>query len=252
MNNFEIDPKEYGLYALSDIAIEFNEFIQGSGKTLGTDEKKVLAMQSFFEMSERLDYRYSGLKQIEFVVSRASYLQNVPVHRIQLEYVNRLESYFQHLYATISALIMLVNTLGDHGLRQSLPIGSIKKFLKHLGQDNNLDVSEEVLLLEQARDFRAKFVDHIQQHKLCNWITYGVPAEGSDERFSVVIYYIPKGDSSSEQIIGGDPTNPYSDDFAFGIANDGFFVSPPYHQCHVALFDLARKAITYLESRVQM
>lgn len=248
---FEINPKEYGLYALSSIAVEFNESIQSQSKTLGTNKKRALAMRSFFEMSERLDYRYSGLKHIESVMSRASCLQNVQVHRIQLEYVNRVESYFQHLYATISALAMLINTVADHELKQSLPISNMKKFLEHLGKFNELDVTDEVSLLEQARGFRAKFVDHIQQNKLCDWMTYGVPIEGSNERFSVVIYYIPKEDSISEQIIGNNPIDPYSDNFAFGIANDGYFVSPPYDKCHCALFNLARKVISYLEARAQ-
>ncbi len=202
------------------------------------DQKKLEATQRFNEFLWRLDQRYQQLKAVEsFIYDADSAGRTVPMRDVQLEFVNRIEAYYQQLYASLSAFAMFVNHVAPHSFRRGLPIGGIEEFLRFLRTKTALNIDNELTELERARDFRARFVDHTQQHALHNWMTFSYPTGVGQE--CVVIYYISQG----PEVFFRPHTNPYAPDFRPPVNYESFYVSPPHNECHKALFGMCQKVI---------
>jgi hypothetical protein len=202
------------------------------------DPKKTEVTQRFNEFAWRLDQRFLALKNIEQAMffhdpSKMIYT----THDVQHEFVNRTEAYFQQLYASMSAFVLYISFIGSHKIKQGLPIKSIKLFLKHIESVNGLDIKNEVQLLEYSRDFRAKFIDHTQQHILHDWETFSRWGDAGNE--CVVIYFIKKG---PEVYFRGE-IDPYSPTFKPSSNHESFYVSPPHEKCHSAFFKFCEKVI---------
>lgn len=167
----------------------------------------------------------------------------IPMKDIQLEFVNCVESYYQQLYATLSAFVMFLNYNAPREFKNGLPISRITNFLTFLGSKNGLTISEEIKELTRATIFRSKFVDHVQQHTLHNWMTYSFPTKSGPE--CVVIYYIGKG----REVYYRPHLNPYADDFEPPVNYISFYVSPPHNECHRAIFDMCLKVIEHISNQ---
>ncbi len=105
---------------------------------------------------------------------------------LQLDIVNKIESFHQHVYATLSAFVMLLIQLLPRSLNSQIPINSINKFLKFLKKTNlNELLKDDIDNLLNSITFRAKFIDHPQQHAAHNWMTWRAEEE------IVILYFIP-------------------------------------------------------------
>lgn len=190
------------------------------------------------EFLYRLNIRFEDLKKAEYLMYN---LNDSDTKKIvtekQLKFVNRLEAYFQQLYAVISALALFVNKTADHEFKQGLAIGSNKKFLNYL-KEKVESIEDEVVIIERARSFRSDFIDHTQQKTLHNWITSSFP--GEKYPLCVVTYYIKKG---NEVYFRGLQLDPYSKDYMPPVNYESFVISPPHDKCHENIFSLCKKTV---------
>ncbi len=207
------------------------------------NNKRLMASQRFHEFAIRLDHRYINLKNIENIIADIPDDTKLPVSKIQLEFVNRVEAYYQQLYASLSALAMLINHTASHDFKKNMSIRSISSLLEFLSK-KDIPLESEIKELTRAVEFRGKFVDHIQQHTLHDWMTYGIPF--NETRHCVVIYFINKGPEVYA------PCNyifdPYHKDFNLSLNHGGFYVSPPQDNCHKAFFSMTEKILTAISS----
>lgn len=202
------------------------------------DRNKLEATQRFNEFASRLEMRFEELTKVEREIFHAEpeTIQR-DMKEIQLDFVNRVEGFYQHYYATISAFAMYLNYVAGHDFKRGMPIGGNKDFLEFLGSKYP-ELKDNLLDIERARDFRARFVDHIQQHTLHDWMTYSFPGKMGEE--CVIIYFIKKG---PEVYHRGFQLNPYVDDFRPPVNYESFYVSPPHKEARKYLFDVFVKVI---------
>jgi len=211
---------------------------------IGTDangklsEGKLEATQRFNEFVHRLELRFEELEKIEYEINNLKPdVTSQEVHALQLGFVDKVEGFYQHLYASLSAFAMYLNLLTDHDFKHGFKIGSIKHFLVFL-QSKFPSLKENLSDLEMGRDFRAKFVDHVQQHTLHGWLTYSFPSKDGEE--CVIIYFIKKG---NEIYYMGENVNPYSKDFKPPVNYKTFYVSPPHRKVRESFLAVVRHVI---------
>jgi hypothetical protein len=205
------------------------------------NQKKLEATQRFNEFLWRLDQRYQRLKSVESFIYHANITTlHVPMRDVQLEFVNCIEAYYQQLYASLSAFAMFLNHVASPSFKRGLPIGSVKGFLGFLRNKTGFDLDNQLTELERARDFRAKFVDHTQQHALHNWMTFSYPTKVGPE--CIVIYYISRG----PEVYFRSHVNPYTPDFQPPVNYESFYISPPHNKCHQTLFSVCQRIINHI------
>src|SRR5689334_18548500 len=125
----------------------------------------------------------------------------------QLRFVDKMEAFHQHIYATLAVLALVLNQRRAKDGEQAYPVGSISRFLAALKErdfrykDRFLD---HVSVLERSADFRSKYVDHPERHQLHDWMTY------RPDRYTYVIYFIRKGTGVFWR---GGPPDPFHPDF---------------------------------------
>lgn len=211
------------------------------------NQRKLEATQRFNEFLWRLDQRYQQLKAVESFIYHAEHANlTTQLQDVQLELVNRIEAYYQQLYASLSAFAMFISYTAPHPFKRGLPIGGIEDFLNFLGTKIELDIGHEIEELERARDFRARFIDHTQQHALHNWMTFTYPTRAGNE--CVVIYYISRG----PEVYYRPHINPYAPDFEPPVNYQSFYVSPPHNECHQAIFEMCQKVILQISEQTMM
>jgi hypothetical protein len=125
-----------------------------------------------------------------------------------------------------------------------MPISNIKHFLEFLIQKPEIDLKEEIKLLEKSRDFRARFIDHIQQHILHDWET-GSRMLDDGRNVCTVIYFIKKG----PEVYFRGVFDPYAPDFEPSSNYESFYVSPPHEKCHAAYFKLCQTLIGLISAQ---
>lgn len=135
---------------------------------------------------------------------------------LQLNLVNKLEAFHQQVYSTLSSLIQVLVHLGE----KDIPIDSVSKFLDFVDRKipYKSTLKTHIYNLKMSIDFRAKYIDHPQQHKLHNWMTYSY----EDEFY--VIYYIS---NSNKVYFRGEPYDPLDPEFVPPVdCDNNFYVSP--------------------------
>lgn len=201
--------------------------------------KKVATVQRFNEYLMRLGKRY----EILLVAEKNLYglrpgKDEKRVAALQLDFVNWTEAFYQELYATLSAFVMLLNHLGDREFGQ-LPIRSVGKFLGVIDKKVN-GITELKNTLDEARAFRAKFIDHPQQHVLHDWMTHSLPSiEGPK---AVVIYFVKKGSG----IYWRGLIDPHAPSFRPPFDCESFYVSPPHRKVYNSLKDFIRRVLWHI------
>jgi hypothetical protein len=227
---------------LGEIKIKISQdFIESLGtsykKFADSDDNKTQAVQRFNEFFIRLESRFLALLKVEAEIFYAEPEKiKRPMPEIQLDMVDKVESFYQQLYACLSAFVMLLNYVAPHSYQRNMSITSIKNFLEFLSS-GHLVLKESLAWLEKARDFRARFVDHIQQHVLHDWMTYSYPGKFGPE--CVIIYFVRKG---PEVYYPGIQLDPYAPDFQPPVNYKSFYVSPPHKECLLA-FQLVTEEI---------
>jgi len=161
---------------------------------------------------------------------------NDNLNEAQIDYVNKVESYHQQVYATISSAILAANHFGIYGVKTSHPIRSVEKFLDYLINDfptgnrtHDNYLRSVAVTLKSSISFRAKYVDHPQQHPAQHWMTYNYAGK------VCVIYYIP---GSNNFITHNSSIDPYDPKFAPPISCESFIVSPREDLIQQAVVDL--------------
>ncbi|MES2762034.1 MAG: hypothetical protein V4677_07505 [Bacteroidota bacterium] len=215
---------------------EFIEVIRDKSLILLTDfsperrEKAIRAYQRYNENLLRLEKRFNEYIQIEtkkaMVDLEELEKQNRTLEDLQLEFVDKTEAFHQHVYATISTFILLLSHVAGHKYKGQLPISGVTKFLKYISetnQDEYIDVQADAL--KTSIDFRAKFIDHPQQHALHDWMTW---SHGSG---TCIIYFIRTGNG----VYVPEHIDPYACDFRPPIDCGDFYVSPPPHEAFLAI-----------------
>lgn len=170
----------------------------------------------------QINQRYKDYKNIETEIRNLHKPEDMgeKLHFLQLDLVNKVEAFHQQVYSTISVLILVLNFVGINNKRSNHPISSVSKFLDYLVKNvfsENPEILEQIEILKQSKDYRAKFVDHPQQHQLYEWSTYGY----EDQVY--IIYYKQLGNEI--YAIRGNP-DPLSKDFIPPVNTDDFYVAP--------------------------
>lgn len=214
------------------------------------DPMKVSAVHRLNEMLLRLENRYQELvKMYENFIHATDRrgMDGLSSEDAQLLFVDYSEAYFQKVYSTLSTFLMVLNNfLGKKEYTNNLPIGSVKRFLERM-VTGVPSLESDIKLLEYSRAFRAKAIDHPQQHSMHDWFTQSLGGQ------TVIVYFtFPRGSGGSPErdsdlditeII--DPlrdtifsipeiqsVNPYSESYSPAFACSTFYVSPPYLEVH--------------------
>jgi hypothetical protein len=184
----------------------------------------------------RLHWRYEECKAAARGLPSERLGKKLP--EFQLRYVDKMEAFHQHVYATLAVLAMFLNQRPKRDGEQPYPAGSISKFLAALKErdfryrDRYLD---HVAVLERSADFRSKYVDHPEQHQLHDWMTFR--PEGN----TYVIYFIAKSNDLFWRGGGNDPFHP---DFQPPVdCGDNFYVSPDVDRTYTAMQKVAIGAL---------
>jgi len=153
-----------------------------------------------------------------------------PLTELQLRFVDKVEAFHQHVYATLAVLALALNHRKEPRAKQPYPIGSISKFLDALKErdfrykDRLLD---QVTVLEKSADFRSKYVDHPEQHQLHDWMTMVYLGNYR------VIYFIKRDDTVVYRPGSSDPDSP---DFRPPLGGvEEFYVSPDLDRTYDAV-----------------
>lgn len=188
-------------------------------------ENSIMAYQRFNEYILRLESRFDQLLNLEKEIAEFDPAKaERRLKDIQLDFVDKIEAYFQQLYSTLSAFVMLLNHIANDGFKSQMPIKGIEKFLSWISkQSYSSQLKEGIFLLDKAREFRDIFIDHPQQHILHDWMTY------SHLNGTAIIYFIRDG---NKVYTPGNTVDPYDPNFKPPFDYKSFYVSPDYRKVH--------------------
>lgn len=160
--------------------------------------RAALAYQTFAEYFDRLEARYAEASRVEvlttvehdFTMSDGRLL-----HEHQIELVDKTEAFHQQIYAALSAYRGLLLTTLPRSERDRLPKDSVSKLLRYVKERSNSSVLQNhIVHLERSVDFRARFVDHPDQHVVHDWMTFRPLGR------TVTVYFAPHfGGATPEQ-----------------------------------------------------
>ena len=200
--------------------------------------KAVLAFDTLRGYLTRLDARHWELLD----AARHLTAENPRLPLLQLYLVDKTEAFHQQVYAALAALALVYSHFSARGVARQVPIRSVRKFLGFL-QDRGDVPSAAIELLERSIDYRARFVDHPQQHALCDWTTYKTP------KGVAVVYFVPKfktataaeileeGERVKEAADLGAFLDPWDPNFELPVGCESFYVSPNTAQTVQAVVD---------------
>lgn len=189
-------------------------------------EQVGLALNHLDEALQKLNMRLDEVIYAERLLANK---ENSPasLEDLQLKFVDKVEQFHRQMYSALSVLILVLNQTGIHGEKPNHPINSVDRFLDYLlGKNESLSISIDYL--KKSISFRAKFVDHPQQHKLHDWMTYL-----SDGRY-YIIYFIPTADRNVYLRVG----NPLDVEFEPPVSCSDFYVSPHFAETYGSLCNL--------------
>lgn len=189
------------------------------------DEKRKEVGMTLHRLKEaiiKLDYRYFELISIVKTFDQlTNEEQGEPLHYLQIAFVDKVEAFHQQVYATISTTMLVINHIGYKGKRINHPIDSVKKFLEYIKGEifkYRSVLGDQIDILEKSRDFRAKFIDHPQQHQLHDWMTFRA------EDGLYLIFFMRKGD----EVYAIDPTiHPFDPNFKPPVnCGEDYYIAP--------------------------
>ena len=224
------------------VEVEVDRLIEKNWETLlkglkGKRRDKVgLALHWLRENFIKLYYNYRDIEAVEKSLFKLpEEKMGEELHFLQILFVDRIEGFHQQVYATLSTLIAVLNHTGIKGIdSKDHPINSVKGFLEYLSKKFPYrgGLKDQITILEKSRDYRSKFIDHLQQHILHEWMTFGYNGE------YYVIYFRSKGDEVYS--IRGD-IDPMSPDFRPPVnCGDDFYISPDKKKTYKALVGLTK------------
>lgn len=185
-------------------------------------EKQIKAYQiadRLIDNLQRLHVRYSELIEITENIDNEVLIvdeKSKDTTFLQLLLIDKIEGFHQHVYSLISSFILVLVYLAPKDWKNHLPINSVEKFLEFLSTKiNETEFSKSLNELNKSRIFRAKYIDHIQQHIIQNWMTYNFKNE------AYIIYYIEKSNKVFNIV-----SDPKSDIFIPPIDFETFYISP--------------------------
>lgn len=144
-----------------------------------------------------------------------------------MDFVDKIEAYFQQVYSTLSAFIMLLSHVADDDFKKQMPIKGAEKFLLWISKRSySGQLKDNVTLLGKAREFRTIFIDHPQQHILHDWMTY------SHLNGTAIIYFVRNG---NKVYAPGSIVDPYNPNFRPPFDYKSFYVSPDYRKVHESM-----------------
>jgi hypothetical protein len=205
--------------------------------------KSSYALQRLDENLRRLYARHAEYQNIEKIFMNNLYYlgKQYNLDDAQFLLLDKMESLFQQVYSTISALILVINYVGFSECKQDFPNRSVTKFLNFIKTNpSNISsgIEAELDLLIYAVYYRDNFIDHPQGKPALNWMTYGYTGK------YVIIYYPPE---ITEVIAITDNFDPYEKNFQPCINTKEFYVSPDKDRTILALQQIIR---TLLVSRI--
>ena len=210
--------------------------------------KAILSIQRNNENMLTLEKKFHNLRsKEENLYAYEPKISKVPLKDVQAEFVEHQEVFFQGIYSTISSFVNVINLIAPAKFKQDLSISSIKKFLNQLNQKLP-GLSNEIKEIEKARDFRAKYVDHIQQNPIHDWAT----TSWFDEKgmHSTVIYFIRIKDKDKYNVFfpGVKNLNPYTKDFKPNFECEEYYVPPYYRSVFVSMKKIINTTIQKISS----
>ncbi len=187
------------------------------------DLKKLEVTQRFNEAVTRLEIRYQELLNAEHVLCTSKEMDN----KFQIQYLDKLEGFFQGLYASISIFAKYLSVVGTYEFKKGLPISSVKNFINFLRKFTDLSVDLDIL--EKARKFRSELVDHAQMNKLYDWMTFD--HSGYQYGSIGIIYFVNESaDGTSPSFEGKQFSDPHADNYRPPITAKDYSVSPNYRK----------------------
>ncbi len=207
-------------------------------------KKAAIAGRSFVESLGRLLNRYRELliaAESKLHATEESMIRDgIVLEDLQLRFVDKTEAFHQQVYATVSTLVLALNNLRPHKkVLIDLPTRKLEKFLKYiLALPEFPHLSNFITAVNMSRAFRAKFIDHPQQHAAHNWYMQ------SSDAMVHVIYYIPTEEQSDTVPIPSSH-NPYDEGFVPAVPCKDFYVSPNYHATFESVYKLSLSLLNF-------
>ena len=209
------------------------------------DEIKAAAIHRFNENLIRLRWRYEALSQVEAELYSISPDSPRDSRTVQFDFVDKTEAYYQQLYATLSAFVMVINKLASHEVRRGLNVSRNERFLSDLLRKYP-EISDDISNVEIARAFRAKFVDHIQQHTLHDWCTVS-NLVGPGAGGCTLIYFL-RANPAVHGMVFRPGLDPYAAGYEPPVDHAGFYVSPLYQSVQKSFENIVRHVLGKLPS----
>ncbi|MFA5782567.1 MAG: hypothetical protein WC868_09900, partial [Bacteroidales bacterium] len=195
-------------------------------------DKAIHVSNRLIENMQRLHNRYCELNKAADDLGDAvcNKENKEDTTHLQLILVDKIEGFNQHVYALISTLVLVLTHLAPKVWKVDMPIRSIQKFLEYLKKKNQNDkkIIEAIDIIEKSREFRARFIDHVQQHIVQSWMTHTYRND------SYIIYYISK----SNNIYHRGVRDPNMDGFIPPVDCESFYVSPNINKTYIASVNL--------------
>lgn len=209
-------------------------------------KKAANAGRSFVESLGRLLNRYRELliaAENKLQATEESMIrEGIVLEDLQLRFVDKTEAFHQQVYATVSTLVLALNNLRPHKkVLIDLPTRKLEKFLQYiLSLPEFQHLLDFITVLNTSRAFRAKFIDHPQQHAAHNWYMQ------SSNAMVHVIYYLPSEDQGDTVSVPSSH-NPYDEGFVPAVDCKEFYVSPNYHATFEAVHKLSLSLLSFYE-----
>lgn len=207
----------------------------------------------FKEFVDRLFLRYVELREVEVELVLFEELSGGKIkwdnprilHDVQLDLVNRTESFNQQFYAVLSAFIKLISHISPRSFSSRIPIRSTRSFIDFCVKEcGSFVVDSEAEILKKAVLHRDVYVDHTSQHKVQNWYTFSSP-EGK----VFVIYFEGQGKGEFKKmddlLTGLD--NPIPIKVLTPFSSEKFFSAPHHSLTMIASIHFFEGVIKYIK-----
>lgn len=202
-----------------------------------TEQRRPSLAMRFHRLQEnaaRLVYRLDDFREAERQLDAegAQGRYGEGHHYLQIRLVDRIEAFHQQVYQTISNLVMVPTFVGPEVMKRNYPIDSVQKFLTFL-KENEFRYSsktlEQIDILLRSVEFRARFVDHPQQHQLHDWMTHNNLGK------TTAIYFQPDPSGVTAVLYMPDHRDPDDPNFRPAVdVGDNFYVAPSLQRTYDA------------------
>jgi hypothetical protein len=210
--------------------------------TINPDKRNKIALSSrtMAECLIKFESRYEELKKSEEQLAffdpenRQERLDD-----IQINFYNKNEAFHQSLYTVVSTLINMMNHIAPRSIVSQMPINSASKFIAFLEKTyHTSEIKNYTPQILESILYRSKTIDHPQNNKVYDWMTYGYFGR------STIIHI---SDKKHNVTTPNKQVDPYSTEFKPPLQDcNDFFVAPDFDKCYTALINLLNNLIKYL------